>query len=112
MVAVSLAGTDITDDDLRLFSGFPHVQILDLSDTEVGDDGLGHIARIPALEELIVVSTRISERAMEQFRSSRPVVKVTTQRTPKGAINPFTGKLFENRRAPGRSQGSDSIGGS
>jgi hypothetical protein len=92
MVVVSLAGTGITDDDLKLFSGFPHVQILDLSDTGVGDDGLGHISRIPALEELIVVNTRISDRAVEQFRGSRPAVKVTTQRAPKGATNPFTGK--------------------
>jgi hypothetical protein len=94
MVVVSLAGTGITNEDLKLFNGFPHVQILDLSDTEVGDDGLGHIAQIPALEELIIVNTRIGDRAIDRFRSRHPAVKVTTQSEPRGVINPFTGSPF------------------
>src|SRR3954454_5177446 len=74
MVVVSLAGTGITDDDLKLFSRFPYVRVLDLSDTGVGDEGLAHVSHIPALEELIVVNTRISDRAADRLRSDRPAV--------------------------------------
>jgi hypothetical protein len=92
MVVVSLAGTGVTNDDLKLFESFPHIQVLDLSRTAVGDHGLSHLAKLPALEELIVVDTQISEGAIERFRSSHPTVKVTTQPRPKHTINPFTGK--------------------
>jgi hypothetical protein len=92
MVVVSLAGTGVTDDDLKLFEGFPLVQVLDLSETTVGDHGLSHLVKLPALEELIVVNTRISDGSIALFRSSHPTVKVTTQPQPKHAINPFTGK--------------------
>src|SRR4051812_2804623 len=94
MVVVSLAGTDVTDDDLKLFENFPHVQVLDLSRTAVSDHGLSHLAKLPALEELIVVNTQISEGSIELFRHSHPTVKVTTQPPPKHAINPFTRKPF------------------
>src|SRR4051812_37997786 len=86
MVVVSLAGTGVTDDDLRLFDSFPHVQVLDLSETAVGDHGLSHLAKLPALEELIVVDTPISQGSIERFRRSRPTVKVTTQPQPKNLI--------------------------
>ncbi|HJZ55814.1 MAG TPA: hypothetical protein VKE74_12675 [Gemmataceae bacterium] len=92
MIAVSLAGTDITDDDLQVFDRFPHIQVLDLSHTAVGDAGLGHLTRLPALESLILVDTRISASAIERFRRSHPNVEVQTQPPPNGKINPFTGK--------------------
>ena len=92
MVVVSLAGTGVTDDDLKLFESFPHVQVLDLSETAVGDNGLSHLAKLSALAELIIVKTQISDGSIELFRRSHPAVKVTTQPHPKHAIDTFTGK--------------------
>jgi hypothetical protein len=91
-VSVSLAGTGITDDDLKLFDDFPYVEILSLNDTQVGDVGLDRLARIPALESLFIVNTRVSEEGIERFRRRRPEVKVRTEPSPKAKINPFTRK--------------------
>jgi hypothetical protein len=94
MVVVSLAGTGVTDDDLELFEKFPGVQILDLSETRVGDPGLSHLRKLPVLEKLTLVNTQVSAGAIESFLSHRPTVKVTTQPPATTAINPFTGKSF------------------
>lgn len=97
MFAVSLSGTSVTDDDLRLFEVFSQVHILDLSDTSVGDEGLEHLARIPVLEKLIVVNTRISDGAIDRFRSEHPAVSVVTRAEPRRRTNPFTGKRFDSQ---------------
>jgi hypothetical protein len=90
MVVVSLADTGVTDADLSLFRDFPGVQILDLSRTAVGDSGLAHLAGLDALEELIVIETRISAPALDEFRRARPAVRITTGPPTDGASNPFT----------------------
>jgi hypothetical protein len=94
LVVVSLGNTGVTEEELSLFEDFPYVQILDLSHTNVGDAGLKHLAALPALEELIVVDTKISESAIEAFQRRQPAVKITTKAPPKDAVNPFTGKPF------------------
>jgi hypothetical protein len=91
-VIVSLANTAVTDADLALFRDFPYPQVIDLSHTAVGDGGLAHLAGLPALEELIVVGTRISKPGLEAFRHDHPSVTVTTRPPPKGSVNPFTGE--------------------
>jgi hypothetical protein len=71
-VVVSLANTAVTDDDLALFHDFPFVQILDLSRTAVGDKWLAHLTGLPALEELIVVDTKISKRGLALKQAKIP----------------------------------------
>jgi hypothetical protein len=90
MVVVSLADTGVTDEGLSLFRDFPGVQILDLSRTAVGDSGLAHLAGLDALEELIVIETRISAPALDEFRRARPAARITTRPPTEGAPNPFT----------------------
>lgn len=90
MVFVSFAGTKVTDDDLILFHDFPYVQVLDLSGTGIGDGGLAHLAELKALEEFIVVGTKVSGPALATFRHAHPTVKVVTE-LPKGGVNRFTG---------------------
>ena len=92
MVAVSLAGTAITDEDLSLFRDFPYVQILDLSHTAVSDDGLIHLAGLELLEDLIAIDTKISGAALARFQCDHPAVKFTMEPPAKGTINPFTSK--------------------
>ncbi len=91
-VIAVLANTGVTDADLALFRDFPHVQTLDLSHTSIGDAGLTHLAGLPALEELILIETKISRSAIKNFQVAHPGVTITTQPPPKGTINPFTGK--------------------
>ena len=92
LVVVSLANTEIEDDDLALFRDFPYVQILDLSQTKITDKGLEHFGGLRALEELILTGTKISKKAIEVFVRDHPGVKVTTKPTRKGTTNPFTGE--------------------
>jgi hypothetical protein len=94
LVIVSFGNSGVRDEDLAIFRDFPYIQILDLSHTKVGDNGLKHLANLPALKDLIVVGTPISEQALEEFRRDHPSVTVTTEPPPKGSINPFTGKAF------------------
>jgi hypothetical protein len=91
-VIVSLANTQITDADLALFQDFPHVQTLDLSNTAIGDAGLAHVAGLTALEDLIVVGTRMTKKGLAAFQRSHPVVTVTTEPPSKGTVNRFTGE--------------------
>ncbi len=92
MVVVSLAGTAVADADLALFRDVPDVEVLDLSHTSVGDAGLDHLAGLEALEDLIVVDTRISKPALDAFQRDHPSVRIRTGPLPKGTINPFTGE--------------------
>ncbi len=94
MVIVSLADTGVMDNDLALFRDFPFVQTLDLSRTSIGDVGLAHLNGLQALEELIVVDTKISGSALGTFQRDHPSIVVTTKSSPPGAVNPFTGKPF------------------
>jgi hypothetical protein len=91
MVVVSLADTGVTDDDLAVFRDFPCVQVLDLSRTGVSGTGLAHLDGAWALEELVVVGTKLARPALAAFRRAHPAVKVVTQPPPRGAVNPFTG---------------------
>ena len=93
-VIVSLANTGVMDEDLALFRDFPFVQMLDLSHTSIGEKGLVHLGGLAAIEELVVVATKISEQALESFRGEHPSVFVTTKSPPDGAVNPFTGEPF------------------
>ncbi len=92
LVVVSLADTEVTDDDLAVFRDFPFVQVLDLSRTGVSGAGLTHLGEATALEELIVVDTKLSRPALAAFRQAHPGVKVVAKPPPKGAVNPFTGE--------------------
>lgn len=94
MVVVSLDGTGITDNDLKVFDDFPHAWMLSLNDTQIGDAGLDRLARIPALESLSIVNTRVNEVGVDRFRRLRPEVQVRTEPSPKPKINPFTRKLL------------------
>jgi hypothetical protein len=92
IVVVSLAETAVTDDDLAVFRDFPFVQVLDLSRTAVTGPGIAHLDGATALEELIVVGTKLCKAALAAFCEAHPGVKVVTKLPPKGAVNPFTGE--------------------
>jgi hypothetical protein len=92
MVVVSFGKAKVTDEDMTLFRDFPFVQMLDISDTSIGDEGLAQLGDLPALEELIVTNSKISKKALKAFQRAHPDVKITTGPPPKGTINPFTGK--------------------
>ena len=92
MVVVSLAETQVTDDDLKVFRDFPLVELLDLSRTGISGRGLAHLDEATSLEELILVGTKLDESFLAEFRRRHPKVKIVTEPPPQGRINPFTGE--------------------
>jgi len=88
IVVVSLANTEVLDDDLALFRDFPYVQILDLSQTKITELGLAHLVDLPVLEEIILIGTQISLQALGEFARAHAGVKVRTK-PPQSTINPF-----------------------
>jgi hypothetical protein len=94
LVVVSFAHTTVTNEDLALFHDFPYIQVLDLSHTAIGDNGLVHLAALPALEELIVVDAKFSEVGLKSFQREHPMLRVVTEAPAKESRNPFTGKPF------------------
>ena len=94
MVVVSLAETQVTDDDLMVFRDFPLVQTLDLSRTKISGSGLGYLDGAISLEELIIVGTNIEEKHLAAFRRQHPDTTIATGPPPIGTINPFTGQML------------------
>jgi hypothetical protein len=94
MVEMSLADTEIVDDDLAVFRDFPYIEMLDVSNTAITGAGLVHLADLPNLETLIVVGAKISKADLAAFKKAHPNTTVVTKAAPKNAINPFTGKPF------------------
>ena len=86
MCVVSLAKSCVKDDDLALFDDFPFVQILDISDTEISNEGLAQLDQLTGLQSLVAINTKIQRE--------HPSVAVRATPIPKGSINPFTGKPF------------------
>jgi hypothetical protein len=95
MVAVSLEGVGIGDDDLALFADFPYIQILDLSNNALTDNCLKHLNALKSLTSLTLIGTKISADAIDVFKSMHPDVAIRTQPIPKETINPWTGRPFD-----------------
>src|SRR5262249_33051205 len=68
MVAVSLAGAGVKDDDLAVFADLRDVTILDLSNNDLTDAGLKHLENLKALKMLILVGTGIGDQAIIEFK--------------------------------------------
>jgi len=95
MVAISLDGASITDDDLALFADFTVVEILSLSDTPITDAGLPHLYHLDRLETLSLVGTNVTSDGVAKLQAALPNAEISTVPTPKGAINPFTGEPLD-----------------
>lgn len=78
LVAVTLANTEVHDDDLKLFADLPEVEILDLSNNPLTDECLWHLETLTSLKTLAVSGTKISPAALERYRARHPQVEIET----------------------------------
>jgi len=100
---VDLAGTRVSDRELRHLALLPRLRTLDLSRTPIGDEGVVAIAGVPTLwrlwlrgtaitdaalaalqsaqklDRLDVRGTRVSREAIERLRRARPTLKVIAE---------------------------------
>jgi len=72
---LSLAGTLVGDDGLEYLASLP-LRTLDLSSTRVSDACIPRLLDIESLEEVYLLGTGISARALEDLKRSRPTLKV------------------------------------
>lgn len=63
---------------------------LDLSNTPVGDETLGRLARLPNLRRLYVSETNVTEKAVTAFRTGHPAIMVSwgTRPAPRVPLSP------------------------
>ena len=61
VTGVSLQSTTVTDRELAVLKGLPHLAELSLRDTEVSEIGLGHVGLLGSLEKLDLSHTLISD---------------------------------------------------
>lgn len=94
MVAISLDGTNIADDDLELFKDFDFVEILGLSDTKITDAGLVHLEQLTRLQTLALVNTKVTSAGVAKLRAALPNADIVTEPPPTNSTNPFTGESF------------------
>ena len=64
VVLISLAGKQISDDDLDRLDEFPQLHFLDLSSTAITDAGLAQVANLATLQFLDLSGTRISDAGL------------------------------------------------
>lgn len=65
---LSLSSATIEDQDLSLLKDLGNLKSLDLSLTEIGDDGLAHLEGLILLEELDLHRTGVSDRGLSALR--------------------------------------------
>jgi len=64
--------TAFSDDDMERLKGFGHLEVLDLSYTQVTDAGLDCVKDFPRLQRLRVLVSQISKRRERELRDARP----------------------------------------
>ncbi|HCR30496.1 MAG TPA: hypothetical protein DIV79_10810 [Opitutae bacterium] len=67
LVKLSLARTDVANDDLKKLKQLSSIEYLDLSRTRVGDEGVTHLAELPKLSYLNLRDTNVSDGSIEQL---------------------------------------------
>jgi len=73
-----LSHCTVADRDLAPLRGFKKLETLDLSFTRISNTALTDLKEITTLKELYLLGTAISGRPLEEFRSARPDVRVST----------------------------------
>ncbi len=61
---LNLSRTQVTDEGLKQLAGMAKLQVLDLSDTAITDAGIGHLKGLPALARLLLAKTKITDAGL------------------------------------------------
>ncbi len=76
------ASQSLDDATADVLAGMPTLAHLDLSYTQIGDQGLQRLAKLPNLKYLYVTETRITPEAVNAFRQQHPGTFVSWARRP------------------------------
>jgi len=78
LTALDLSGTRITDAGLVHLKGLPRLSSLTLTATQVTDAGLEHLKGMTGLKTLYLNGTDVTDASVQQFKQSRPSLRVAT----------------------------------
>ncbi len=81
VLAVTLAGTEIQDQDLASLQGLPHLKELDLAHTGITDAGLEQLAEFAALEELDLAGTGVTDAGLVHLEELPQLSRLGVQGT-------------------------------
>jgi hypothetical protein len=76
VVAVWVAGTNITDAGLASLKGLKSLERLEIADTSVTDAGLQQLEALASLRELNVGGTKVTKAGIERLQQALPALKI------------------------------------
>lgn len=88
IVKISLRNTKATDADLEYVSRLKTLRALDLSHTDIGNEGLARLKGLDQLEELNLAFTRITDEGLISLRPMINLKSLDLERPCKGEYTP------------------------
>jgi len=73
ILAVDLAGTAVSDDDLEHLALLTEVRLLSLANTSISDAGLKHLEQLSELNQLDLSGSRVTEDGVKGLQRVLPV---------------------------------------
>jgi hypothetical protein len=78
---VFLAKSEVTDDDLRILARLPHLNHLELQDTKVSDNGIKYLAALTKLETLHLNCTACTDTGLMSLASLTRIKRLSLSQT-------------------------------
>ncbi|HLH28156.1 MAG TPA: sigma-70 family RNA polymerase sigma factor, partial [Acidimicrobiales bacterium] len=75
VVSVNLVATSVTNNDLKLLSFFPHLQVLHLHHNAIGDAGVANLQGLENLTTLDLFDTRITDASLVHLAEWMPFLQ-------------------------------------
>ncbi len=74
---LDLSGTEITDEGMKNLKGLHQLQFLSLDGAQITDVSLEYLKRLKQLKNLNVANTRITSEGLEELKNALPKAKIT-----------------------------------
>lgn len=79
---LQMANEDVTNDTLELIKGFSYLEVLDIRDAQIDDDGLALVATLPQLRVLYLSRTRVTDEGFRKHLADKPhLMEITASGT-------------------------------
>ena len=73
---LDLSGTQVTDEGLKKVEGLKGLETLDISNTDITDKGLKHLEKLPNLRDLRIGDTKVTNEGLADLVASLPRLDV------------------------------------
>lgn len=87
IVSMDLGNSAVSDADIKILAGFPHLQKLHLQNISIGDEGLQHLRGLRYLEVLNLSGTNITSKALDEISGWKNLKKLYIYNTSVDAVS-------------------------